>query len=751
MMEGDGDGTGTQEETGVVTERGEEKVDIREDDIETQIEQDCETQVETKTPPGVNTEESTQSPSLILKTSRKRTRKGRYLSLDLDLLNSSKVREITNTNTDTSGEVGSEEKVGRDQKKRRTSFKRNSRRTTSTRSLNSRSSSGEELDEIDLRNKLNQKRAEGNSESSSRRSSQAESYKSFISSEDLLSEAEGSLRALDSNWNEQPAAGILRLINSATDVATRQSFSASTPLSLKGHATKAGIEQVQKNDEEDIIADREENMSHTRMDETSDKEDESEIINTLKKKLEVAEKKNVQLEKEKVENEKEKEEMKRRLGERKSKIPKPISRSYITPREDIPNRLTIETFEKLMDQKYSMSQYKITKCGEITVNQNTGEVGGYTGFMKEMMEDSNFRGRSVADVMSSQVITYHKVSMDIAVEQAMAEILAKPGKEGKKKTMEDNVTVADMAQFVRKMIDSSVDADVHAVKHNQIATVEEIATDLHRNQQDTVDINERIGETSRKVQEIEKNTFNREEVTKMVQDEGKKDYYVIIKDYPKMNEIRNKSQKERKEQVCKDLKDLDDKIEVDQISGVWPPSLHQNNTRMKTSGKGTLRILLKRKKGHLYYEDFCQRYPSGASNYGRLIPYKTRSEVEDERNYYRMVDKVAKETEPHIITEYRDLDNCERALDRDFKGVADKLVKYNIRIVNRWGRNGSSNGPNIQLLKKPDISLTNRSYENLNNLFYQQMSQTLRRSINSLRRSQPTARPMTSGPSDVDI
>ena len=116
-----------------------------------------------------------------------------------------------------------------------------------------------------------------------------------------------------------------------------------------------------------------------------------------------------------------------------------------------------------------------------------------------------------------------------------------------------------------------------------------------------------------------------------------------------------------------------------------------------------------------------------------------------------MVDKIAKEIEPHIIAEYKDIDNCERALERDYKGVADKLVKYNIRIVNRWGRNGSSNGPNIQLLKKPDISLTNRSYENLNNLFYQQMSQTLRRSINSLRRSQPTARPMTSGPSDVDI
>ena len=341
--------------------------------------------------------------------------------------------------------------------------------------------------------------------------------------------------------------------------------------------------------------------------------------------------------------------------------------------------------------------------------------------------------------------------MDIAVKEAMAEILAKPGKEGKLKTKEDNVTVADMEQFVRKLIDGSVEADVHAAKHNQIATVEEIAMDLHRNQQDTVDINERMGETLKKVQEIEKNTFNREEVTKIVKDEGKKDYYVVIKDYPRMNEIRNKSQRERKEQISKELKDLDDKIEADQITGVWPPVLHKNNTRMKTNGKGILRILLKRKKGHLYYEDFCQKYPDGASNYGRLIPYKSKADLEDERNYFDMVDKVAKETEPHIIAVYRDLDNCERALERDYRGVADKLVKYNIKFVNRWGRNGSSNGPNTQVLRKPDVNLTNRSYENLNNLFYQQMSQTLRRSINSLRRSQPTARPMTGGPSDVDF
>ena len=133
-----------------------------------------------------------------------------------------------------------------------------------------------------------------------------------------------------------------------------------------------------------------------------------------------------------------------------------------------------------------------------------------------------------------------------------------------------------------------------------------------------------------------------------------------------------------------------------------------------------------------------------------MIPYKTRSELEDERIYFRLVDQVAKETEPHIITEYRVIDNCEMALNADSKGVADKLVKYNIRLVNRMGRFGSSGGPNTQLLRKPDKSITGRAYENLNSLFYQQMAQSLRKTINSLRRVQPATRPTTSGPSGAD-
>ena len=186
--------------------------------------------------------------------------------------------------------------------------------------------------------------------------------------------------------------------------------------------------------------------------------------------------------------------------------------------------------------------------------------------------------------------------MEEAVKEAMADILAKPNKEGKQKTKEDNATVADLEQFVSRMINSSIMADVQAAKHNQIATVEEIAMDLYQTQQDNIDINERLGETSRKIQEVEANTFNKEEVVKMVKDEGRRDFHVMIKDYPRMNEIRKMNQEDRRKQVCKELRDLDDKIDENQIAGVWPPRVHQNNTKMRTNGKGTLRIVLKKRK-----------------------------------------------------------------------------------------------------------------------------------------------------------
>ena len=223
-MEGGGDGVGIdsqEEEVAIVTERGEEKLGVwgntieaaerreEDDDNETQVERNCETQINTELLPGILIDESSQRPDLDNRTSRKRNRRGRYRSLDEEILNSSKVGEVTTT--DTSGEAGGEETEGRDQKKRRTSSTRSSRRMSSTRSLNRRSSSSEDLEEIrkqelngaDLRHKLDKLRAEGNSASSSRRSSQnyeeAESYKSFESSEDLLSEGEGNIQVIDDN------------------------------------------------------------------------------------------------------------------------------------------------------------------------------------------------------------------------------------------------------------------------------------------------------------------------------------------------------------------------------------------------------------------------------------------------------------------------------------------------------------------------------------------------------------------------
>ena len=132
-MEGGGNGAGIisqEEEVAVVTERGEEKLGVwgntigaaehreetneEEDDNETQLERNCETQIYTELLPGILIDESSQRPDLDNRTSRKRNRRGRYRSLDEEILNSSKVGEVTTT--DTSGEAGGEETEGREQK-----------------------------------------------------------------------------------------------------------------------------------------------------------------------------------------------------------------------------------------------------------------------------------------------------------------------------------------------------------------------------------------------------------------------------------------------------------------------------------------------------------------------------------------------------------------------------------------------------------------------------------------------------------
>ena len=96
--------------------------------------------------------------------------------------------------------------------------------------------------------------------------------------------------------------------------------------------------------------------------------------------------------------------------------------------------------------------------------------------------------------------------------------------------------------------------------------------------------------------------------------------------------------------------------------------------------------------------------------------------------YYTLVDQLANETKPHIDKEFGDLDNCETCLNKDSKGVVDKLEGYGIRIANRNGRFGSSNGPNIQTIRKPDPN-----YQNSYNTNYSQTETSLRRTIKSLR------------------
>ena len=124
--------------------------------------------------------------------------------------------------------------------------------------------------------------------------------------------------------------------------------------------------------------------------------------------------------------------------------------------------------------------------------------------------------------------------------------------------------------------------------------------------------------------------------------------------------------------------------------------------------------------------------------------------MEEERIYFKLVDQVAKETEAHIITEFGSLNDCELALRRNRAEVAERMAHYGIRLANKRGRYGSSAGPNIHLIRKPDENhIPPRAYSNMYNTFCSQMERSLQKTFNSLKRLQTSGRPGTKRPNDA--
>ena len=89
------------------------------------------------------------------------------------------------------------------------------------------------------------------------------------------------------------------------------------------------------------------------------------------------------------------------------------------------------------------------------------------------------------------------------------------------------------------------------------------------------------------------------EVAKLFEDEKQKDYAMVIRNYPRMSELKKANMKEKKAIVCRDLKDLDvadeQVIDPDQISKVFPTFIHPNYRQMGMSSKGTLKIIFRNK------------------------------------------------------------------------------------------------------------------------------------------------------------
>ena len=107
-----------------------------------------------------------------------------------------------------------------------------------------------------------------------------------------------------------------------------------------------------------------------------------------------------------------------------------------------------------------------------------------------------------------------------------------------------------------------------------------------------------------------------------------------------------------------------------------------------------------------------------------------------QKRYYSYVDEVAKETKPHIVKEFGNVLNFETSLNSNTRRAIDRLAQYKIKIANRRGKHGTSEGPNVQTIRKPETSGAREVHKSIQDAFYSQMETSLKRTINSLKRSE---------------
>ena len=708
--------------------------------IDTQIDRDPGESSESSTGPANDDFNPTRRGSIKRKRQSTRNRKPKFSSLNIEELNSSKIVGLLNVEDPTASDNTSRSGSS-DTPDGATLRKRKKRRTSETTEYGTRSSSSsshgepgdikkrdKKLTNKDLRDQLAIKRLNKLWPDFSRNNEDTESIRSGESSDQYFTGPneefadhtgdEDGITGLDDNYNESPVGGIIQAANIFRPPPTHRGIQpqgSSTPFTMRSNNRNS------RNGRDGMDVDMNE-MNVQGGNPTGSGDLMREEIERLRS----------DLEKTKNENEKLKREAEAGMASRRIQN---TTRSYLAPREDLYGRMEDSIFKRFLDSKH-----KKDKVGEATVDPVTGKIGGYGGDVEALFEEAKFRSRNVADMMSLQVVAEKDEKLAKDIDSAMEAMLEVVDVEGRRSEKEDKVSFAQMGEFVRRVFTKSFEADMDAITYNQIATVEAIATDLYETQKESVKMGARIDVNQKHIKKIEKEMVSEEEMLRCISDEKQKDNIIVIKNYPKIADIRDVTGMEgKKKMICDDLSEFNDgdfTINTDQIAAVFPAQIPKNNKQMRQNGKGTVKIIFRQKMSGFYLGKFNGKYRNGSAPFGQIVEYRTRVELREQKRYYSYVDEVAKETKPHIMKEYGNVLNFETSLNGNATRTIDRLAQYEIKIANRHGKHGTSGGPNIQTIRKPESNGARGIPKSIQDAFYSQMETSLKRTINSLKRSE---------------
>ena len=407
-------------------------------------------------------------------------------------------------------------------------------------------------------------------------------------------------------------------------------------------------------------------------------------------------------------------------------LPKAGARSLLLPSE-VPGRIQQQMFHDYMTSEVSGFSQEVT--GQITVDANTGAISGVSEELATIMEDSRERATIVAHAQATVNKIWRLKEIDKSVDLALGEAL-----KGTDKTPESNLNAKEVANLINKAFRSTVINEIHSTVFTNTAAAEECLTEIQKTQEwcamNTGGIAANTNKISNLMAASSSTKKNNTKSVSMIRDEPEKDYRMVIKGHKKIAEIKNMTGPEKKEQICRDIKFLDtdgQQIEADQIRSVYVKVPQRN------AGKGIIIVrFANRYRGlnYQYIERLNRDFAKTKRQFDTIVEYRTLSEMEEERMYFELVDEVARESEKYIMDEYKSYHNCTTALNGNEREVANRMIKYELKIANRRAPRGGSAGPYIQTIPKPKNDETGTKFS----YYTTQVKLTLERSIASLKR-----------------